>query len=72
MTSERLNGRGIQYGPVTRISDERASAEVMQHNANAYRRAYRGEIPSGRSYEANVADAAYCASLAERKAREQR
>lgn len=72
MTSERLNGRGIQYGSYTRSSDLSMTSEQLQACADGYRRAYRGEITNHQSYETNVAEAAYCAPLAERKAREQR
>lgn len=68
----RLNGRAMKYGSLTHELDRQATAEQMEYNARGYRRYYRNAEPGTEDYSKNVAEAAYCASLAERKAREQR
>lgn len=68
--SERLGGRGIKYGPMTREFDNTATASDMQACANASRARYRGERVSRYGYAIDVAEAAHCQSLADRKRRD--
>ncbi len=61
--------RGRKYGPLVREMDERADVADLRACAQGYREEYN-RIPKGdRRYYKAVADAAFCASLAERKAR---
>lgn len=63
--------RSVKYGTLVRQFDATATAREMQDCADANRRKYRD--PSMPEWERprRVAEAAYCQSLAERKAQQE-
>lgn len=69
-TDDVYGDRWIRYGARTRTKDRKATAFDMRCAARGYRLAATGDVDSTLSTEINLAHAAYCESLAERKERE--
>jgi hypothetical protein len=61
--------RAIKYGEQVRSFDETATAEDMRQCADGHRRKYRNPDSDTGARARAIAEAAYCASMADRKAR---
>lgn len=63
--------RSIKYGINQRQFDEKASSRDMQSCADAHRRKYQNSDTPEWERPRHKAEAAYCQSLADRKARQE-
>lgn len=61
--------RSIKYGELVRSFDEMATADEMRLCADTNRRKYRDADPGTGTRARAIAEAAYCDSVADRKAR---